>query len=375
MRDGDSTVIRWWKRSRPRVEVVEVDHTVRRDAVGRCEIQPGTGAAGLRHLWVPIRAWVPKTSESDASRTEGAIRTETIGGTAARPPRRCRRAGARARRRRGPRRRAGGRHRPGVAVAAHRRRVALRRRRSARRLLDTRDTRHARRRRHDEGRRWPGGSACRRRDGGRPERHGDGHDGARLRHALARRPGPRPEASNLNVERPGQTIPNLVIVPVGDGGAVDVFTQTVDPSRGRRGRRVAAGGVGSGRAGWCRSLRRGCSTPAPARRSPSNGTRTRRSRPVAAHATGAVLNVTATEATGARLRQRVAGRRHPGPIASNLNVERAGRDRGQPGRHPGRPGGPRRRLRAAGTHVVVDLVGTSPERRRGAVEPTACSYR
>ena len=34
---------------------------------------------------------------------------------------------------------------------------------------------------------------------------------------------PRPEASNLNVERPGQTVPNLVIVPLGDGGAVDVF--------------------------------------------------------------------------------------------------------------------------------------------------------
>src|SRR6478736_2788703 len=35
---------------------------------------------------------------------------------------------------------------------------------------------------------------------------------------------PRPEASNLNVEGAGQTVPNLVIVPLGEGGAVDVFT-------------------------------------------------------------------------------------------------------------------------------------------------------
>ena len=33
----------------------------------------------------------------------------------------------------------------------------------------------------------------------------------------------RPLASSLNVERPGQTIPNLVIVPVGAGGAVSIY--------------------------------------------------------------------------------------------------------------------------------------------------------
>ncbi len=35
----------------------------------------------------------------------------------------------------------------------------------------------------------------------------------------------RPVASNLNVERPGQTIPNLVTVPVGTGGVISVYTQ------------------------------------------------------------------------------------------------------------------------------------------------------
>ena len=34
---------------------------------------------------------------------------------------------------------------------------------------------------------------------------------------------PQPGASNLNVERAGQTVPNLVIVPVGAGGAVSLF--------------------------------------------------------------------------------------------------------------------------------------------------------
>ena len=38
--------------------------------------------------------------------------------------------------------------------------------------------------------------------------------------------GARPEASNLNVERPGQTIPNSVIVPVDSSGFVTLYTQS-----------------------------------------------------------------------------------------------------------------------------------------------------
>ena len=38
--------------------------------------------------------------------------------------------------------------------------------------------------------------------------------------------GPRPTVSNLNVVRAGQTIPNLVIVPVGANGTVSLFSQT-----------------------------------------------------------------------------------------------------------------------------------------------------
>ena len=36
----------------------------------------------------------------------------------------------------------------------------------------------------------------------------------------------RPNASNLNLERVGQTIPNLVVVPVGAGGRVSLYAQS-----------------------------------------------------------------------------------------------------------------------------------------------------
>lgn len=39
-------------------------------------------------------------------------------------------------------------------------------------------------------------------------------------------PTPYQASSNLNLERTGQTIPNLVIVPVGAGGAIDLFTSS-----------------------------------------------------------------------------------------------------------------------------------------------------
>lgn len=39
-------------------------------------------------------------------------------------------------------------------------------------------------------------------------------------------PTPYRASSNLNLERAGQTIPNLVIVPVGSGGTVDLYTST-----------------------------------------------------------------------------------------------------------------------------------------------------
>jgi len=35
---------------------------------------------------------------------------------------------------------------------------------------------------------------------------------------------PRPNASNLNLSTPGQTIPNLVTVPLGADGAVKMYT-------------------------------------------------------------------------------------------------------------------------------------------------------
>jgi hypothetical protein len=45
--------------------------------------------------------------------------------------------------------------------------------------------------------------------------------------------GGQPVASNLNVERAGQTIPNLVIVPVGPGGGVSLCPEVVGSHRRR----------------------------------------------------------------------------------------------------------------------------------------------
>ncbi len=134
---------------------------------------------------------------------------------------------------------------------------------------------------------------------------------------------PRPETSNLNVERAGQTFPNLVIVAVGDAGAVDVFTQAST--------HLAIDVVGA----WQPAttvVAAGRLVPVPPTRVldtrsgapiPSNGTRTVDLGPVAAGATGAVLNVTATEATGPGFVS-VWPADTPRPEASNLNVERAG---------------------------------------------------
>lgn len=171
----------------------------------------------------------------------------------------------------------------------------------------------------------------------------------------------RPEASNLNIERAGQTIPNLVTVAVGVGGVVDLFSlggthliadvagyftpasglesagrfTAVDPTRVLDTRSDAAGSVGTGVA---------------------------RELEIAAHggvpATGAaavVMNVTVTEATGPGFLTAfpTGGAR---PEASNLNYV-AGQTIANQVIVPLGTGGRVSLFASAGTHVVVDVAG------------------
>jgi hypothetical protein len=163
--------------------------------------------------------------------------------------------------------------------------------------------------------------------------------------------GDRPETSNLNIEREGQTVPNLVVVPVGADGNVRLFTdggthlladvagwwsagsglRAVSPSRlfdSRGGPRPKAGSVTevvvAGRGG-----------------APESG-------PMVA-----VLNVTAADATG------------PGfvtvwgdgarPETSNLNVVDAGQTVPNLVMVPVGSDGKVRFFTDAGTHLIVDL--------------------
>jgi YVTN family beta-propeller protein len=168
---------------------------------------------------------------------------------------------------------------------------------------------------------------------------------------------PRPEASNLNVENAGQTIPNLVIVPLGEGGAVDVFTQTAthlvvdvigawQPIPG-----IATGGrfqptgptrVLDTRSGGALS---------------SGSTTLVDLGPVAAGASGAVLNVTATEASAAGF-VTVWGPGAPRPVASNVNVERPGQTVANMVVTPVDASGRIAVFVQSTTHLVIDLVGT-----------------
>ncbi len=166
----------------------------------------------------------------------------------------------------------------------------------------------------------------------------------------------RPEASNLNVERGGQTIPNLVIVPLGDGGAVDIFTQMAT--------HLVVDVVGA----W-----EPAATATAGRFVPTGPTRVLDTRsgaavaggttqlvdlgPAAAGASGAVLNVTATEASGAGF-VTVWGPGAPRPVASNVNVERPGQTVANTVVTPVDAGGRVAVFVQSTTHVVIDLVGT-----------------
>ena len=62
----------------------------------------------------------------------------------------------------------------------------------------------------------------------RAQRHRGQHDRSRLRHGVSRRYAHLPTASNVNFDRAGQVMANMVTVKLGAGGAVDVYMQAAD---------------------------------------------------------------------------------------------------------------------------------------------------
>jgi len=134
---------------------------------------------------------------------------------------------------------------------------------------------------------------------------------------------PRPLASSLNVDHANQTIPNLVIVPVGTDGKVSIYSQS-------------GADVIVDITGWYTD-----SSAPPADDGlfvPVTPTRILDTRPgnafgnegnrsvldgIAAADSAVVLNVTATESTAAGY-VTVWPTGEPLPVASNLNVEHAG---------------------------------------------------
>ena len=130
----------------------------------------------------------------------------------------------------------------------------------------------------------PGRRAGHRRLRRRPQRHGDRADGRPASSPPGRPGAARPLASNLNYVA-GQTVPNLVVVKVGDRRQGEPLQQRrLGPRRRRRGRLVRRGGS-TGGARYSPSRRPASSTPGPARGA-AGPARRRRDRDPAGHRPG-----------------------------------------------------------------------------------------
>jgi YVTN family beta-propeller protein len=163
----------------------------------------------------------------------------------------------------------------------------------------------------------------------------------------------RPLASNLNLERADQTIANMVVVGVGVGGAVEVFSSAplelvVDvvgawvPSEATTAGRLLAA-----------SPRRLLDTRSAGKLAAGSTT----SVAVGAGASAAVLNVTATDASGFGYVTAYASGT-PRPLASNLNTDHAGQTIANLVIAPVGADGRVELFTFAPTHLIVDLLGT-----------------
>ena len=174
----------------------------------------------------------------------------------------------------------------------------------------------------------------------------------------------RPIVSNLNLVHAGDTAANLVIVPLGAGGAVDIFTQSgthlVADLAGwfEAADHATAGRFRSTRAPF-RVLDTRDGTGAPAAKPGPGGS-------LVVHVTGAggvpssgvaavVMNLTGTEATAAGYVTAWPADL-PQPLASNLNLTR-GDTRANLAIVPVSPAGDIAIVTQSGTHLVADIAG------------------
>ena len=184
--------------------------------------------------------------------------------------------------------------------------------------------------------------------------------------------GLRPLASNLNVERTGQTIANMVVVAIGEAGSIDLFASApthlvvdvlgawVPASSARAGRLIAD------------DPRRLIDTRD---RGSGLGDGGRLDVDVGPGTSAAVLNVTATETTGPGFITVWSGD-GPRPVASNLNVERPGQTIPNLVIAPVSSGGRVSVFAQTATHLVIDLLGTfttdaAPDSDDGLFRPIA----
>lgn len=178
----------------------------------------------------------------------------------------------------------------------------------------------------------------------------------------------KPLASNLNLERAGHTIANQVIVPLGDLGRVSFFVQSAthlvadvagyfEPVAGATSRPGRFAALPPGR---LLDTRAGIGYPADGGRPGAGATVSLqvegRDGVPSQHVSAVALNVTATEAAGAGFVTIFpnAGSR---PLASNLNLERAGQTVSNHVIVPLAPDGTVQLYTQSGTHLVVDVFG------------------
>lgn len=176
---------------------------------------------------------------------------------------------------------------------------------------------------------------------------------------------PRPTASNMNIEAPGQTIASLVTVPVSDTGTVKIYVQggghvvadvmgyyspggesragrleTIEPRRVLD-TRVGLGAAGThGRPAAGETLRLRIAGP---------------DRPVPTTASAVVLNVTATESSAAGFVTVSPGGDRSG--TSNLNVTRADQTIANQVIVPVAADGTIEFFTQTGTHLLADVAG------------------
>jgi hypothetical protein len=193
-------------------------------------------------------------------------------------------------------------------------------------------------------------------------------------------------SSNLNLERPGQTVANLAVVPVGAGGAISLFTQSgthlvadllgvfVEPITP-----TAPEGRFTGLDRPIRLLdtrpdtRVGWSGGKPAAGSTVDVRVDAAALPPSEHSKAAVLNVTLTEAAAPGFVTVYPAKENPRPNTSSLNADRTGQTVANlvivP--LPRFPDFTTRLYTQAGGHLLVDVIGvissTSASPRSGGL--------